>query len=279
MAAAAVLDGLKRRRPEWQPWLAVVAEIVRDSTSATWDRVVPASFASRPAHAPLLAGVPLPVDTRLVRDVFQRLIRAASRGGTSKMATLGRAGASDVDLATLFEASVWQQHDRIARVASLIGADPEALEAVVALLPVPFLQACNRRWASSLGEDWVEGHCPVCAAWPAFAEVRGIERTRYLRCGRCGSEWHAHALSCPYCATRDHHDFLSLVPGNGASHAAIEACTRCHGYMKSFTKLQACAPGAVMLEDLATVDLDVAALEQGFHRPQRVGYRPVPGNV
>jgi FdhE protein len=222
--------------------------------------------------------VPLPVDTRLVRDVFERLIRAASRGGTAKMATLGRAAASDVDLATLFGASVWQQHDRVTQIASKIGADPEALEAVGALLPVPFLQACSRRWASSLGGDWAEGYCPVCGAWPAFAEVRGIERTRYLRCGRCGAEWHAHALSCPYCATRDHQDFQSLVPGNGASHASIEACTRCRGYVKSFTTLQACAPAAVMLQDLATVDLDVAALEQGYHRPRGAGYQPPLGD-
>jgi FdhE protein len=271
-APVAVLNGLKRQRPEWEPWLVVVGEILRDAASPHWDKVVPPLPASQVAGAPLVARVPLTVDTRALRDTFQRLVRVASRAGTPKMATLRGAAASDFDLAALFDASVWQEQQRVTEVASAIGADSEAFQAIVALLPVPFLQACSRTWAPSVREDWELGYCPVCGAWPAFAEVRGIERTRYLRCGRCGGEWHAHALSCPYCATTDHHDLVSLVPGNGASHAVIEACKRCGGYVKSFTKLQGCVPGAVMLEDLASVDLDVAALEQGYRRPNGAGY-------
>ena len=89
-----------------------------------------------------------------------------------------------------------------------------------ALLPVPFLQACNRRWASSISESWVEGYCPVCGSWPAFAEVRGIERSRYFRCGRCGGEWHARALCVPVTARRAIMTSSSaLVPEKAGSNA------------------------------------------------------------
>jgi FdhE protein len=102
--------------------------------------------------------------------------------------------------------------------------------------------------------------------------VRGIERNRYFRCGRCGGEWHARALYCPYCAMSDHDELVALVPEKGGSNAVIDACQRCLGYVKTFTRLQGCSPGAVMLEDLASVDLDVAAIEHGFARPPGPGH-------
>ena len=120
--------------------------------------------------------------------------------------------------------------------------------------------------------SWVEGYCPVCGSLPSFAEVRGIERNRYFRCGRCGSEWHSRALVCPYCAMSDHDELVALVPEKGGSNAVIDACQRCLGYVKTFTRLQGCSPGAVMLEDLASVDLDVAAIEHGFARPPGPGF-------
>ncbi len=188
------------------------------------------------------------------------------------MASVKAALNADLDLASLFAASLCQDSDRIHEIAAVSGADAEALQAVIALLPVPFLHACNRRWASSIAPGWVEGYCPVCGSLPAFAEVRGIERNRYYRCGRCGAEWHARALYCPYCAMSDHDELISLVPEKAGSNAVIDACQRCLGYVKTFTRLQGCPPGAVMLEDLASVDLDVAAIEHGFARPPRPGF-------
>jgi FdhE protein len=113
----------------------------------------------------------------------------------------------------------------------------------------------------------------VCGSWPAFAEVRGIDRSRYFRCGRCGSEWYARALVCAFCGLSDHQQLTSLVPAKTDMHAVIDACHGCRGYVKAFTRLQGCAPSAVMIEDLASVDLDMAAIEQGYARPPGTGCR------
>jgi FdhE protein len=270
MTTATALDGLKRRRPEWGPWLAVIEEMLGETGTRRWDATVPDGTHERQA-TPLLAGAVVSIDAGSVRRLLKRLIRVAANGRTAKMGTLEAGLDPDLglDVLTLFRASLCQDGDAVKQVAAMYGADAEALQAVVALVAVPFLQACNRHWASAIPESWVEGYCPVCGSWPAFAEVRGIERSRYFRCGRCGGEWHAEGLCCPYCDMRDHNELLTLVPKD--SHATIEGCRRCLGYIKTFTRLQACPPSTVMLEDLASVDLDIAALDAGFSRPPGAG--------
>ena len=272
-------NGLKRQRPEWAPWLAVVEEALREAGTSEWDAAVPASAGVAPAAQdargapltiPLLAGAALTVQTSAVRRVLERLIRTASLGGTPKLATLDSTIAADSDLLTLFQASLCQESDPVKGVAAARGADADAFQAVIALLAVPFLRGAAADGSlhfRELGEP-----CPLCGSWPAFAEKRGIDRSRFYRCGRCGGEWHARPLSCPYCALHDHNALVSLVPEAGRSRGVIEACTRCLGYVKTFTRLQGCPPANVLLDDLASVDLDVAAFTQGYSRPSGAGY-------
>jgi FdhE protein len=253
MAAAAALNGLRRKRPEWESWLAVIEEILRETAAPEWEAVVAADVhAPRPA-LPVLAGATVAVDRNSVGRLFKRLVRIASHTGTPKMATLEAALHADIDTLRLFNASLCQDSGNIDELAAASGADAEALQAVAGLLPVPFLLACNRRRASSLPGSWVEGFCPVC-------------------CARCGGEWHARALHCPYCETSDHGQLVSLVAENGSSNATIDACRHCLRYVKTLTRLQGCPPDTVMIEDLGTVDLDVAALECGYTRPSGAGH-------
>lgn len=269
-ASPANPDVIRRQRPEWSPWLAVIEAMARDIGAPEWELAVPGVEPRHDCPAPLLAGaavtVPIPAAERLRR----RLVRTAAASRAPKLAAISRAlGGRDV--VALFAASLRQDQDDAANVAAESGVDAEAFGAVAALLAVPFLHACRRQWAARLPESWVEGWCPVCGSWPAFTEVRGIERTRHHRCGRCGSEWHARLLHCPYCATADHESLATLAP-EASSNASIEACRRCRGYVKTFTRLQRCPPESVLFEDMTTVDLDVAAIEHGFARPAGAGF-------
>ena len=271
-ATTVAFDDLRRRRTEWAPWLAVIAEVVHEIGRREWDAAVPSAAESRGAVVPGLAGAEITLPASAARRFLERLIRVASRSESPKLSTLRGARAANLDALVVFTASVRQDTDAIAAAASRSGVDAEALQAVAALLSVPFLHACARRFTSSISPGWVQGYCPVCGSWPAFAEVRGIERARSYRCGRCGAEWHARALCCPYCETIDHDELVALVPEKSDLNASLHACNRCRGYVKTFTKLQGCLPENVMLEDLGSVELDVAALEQGYARPAGAGY-------
>ena len=270
-ASESTLQDLKRRHPEWEPWLTVVQEVLRESADSKWAAFVPSVAATPLGKTPLIAEVRMVLPKSLLRAWFEQLTRVAHRSGTHKLATLKAALDAKLDILNLFKASLQQDDDSLKKLATSLDADAEAFEAVMALLPVPLLQATNRRWAQAVPASWMEGYCPICAAWPAFAETRGIERSRYLRCGRCGAEWQAHVLSCPYCGNGDHERLVSLVPENSAK-SAIDACKVCLGYVKVFTTLQGAPPEAVILEGYRLPKGDLAAAEQGYRRPKGPGY-------
>jgi FdhE protein len=273
MAIDGGLQELRAQHPEWQPWLTVLQEILQEIGDCQWDARVPVGAESQRSKIPLLAETTLELEKTSLARLFERIIRVACRSGTPKMATLEALTYAQLDVFAVFSAALNQDGQRLNEIASAAGADPEAFHGIAALFPMPFLHACNRRWARPLvATSWTEGYCPVCGAWPALAEVRGIERNRYLRCGRCGSEWQAQCLFCPYCGMTDHNQLVSLVPEQNGAKSVIDACSRCLGYVKTFTKLQGSPPARVMLDDLASVELDIAAAERGYKRLQGAGY-------
>jgi FdhE protein len=273
MTATAALSSLKSQRPEWAPWLAVVEETLRDAGDRAWIAAVPAVAHEPAAITPFLAGTTVTIDVHAARSLLRRLIHIASRSNTPPMRSLHSLLDAEPDVVAMFKASLCQDSGTTATTAASCGADAGALDVVNAQLAVPFLQTCRQERAPRLSRGWREGYCRVCGTWPAFAEIRGIERSRMFRCGRCGDEWHARPLRCPYCGLDDHTALVSLVPETGVSNATIEGCRACLGYTKTLTRLQGCSPGTVMLDDLASVHLDVAAIEQGYTRPPSPGYR------
>ena len=132
------LQDLKRQHPEWEPWLAVVQEVLSETTNPEWDAFVPVRTEPQQSKVPLLAGITLALDKRSVHRLLEKLIRIAHRSGTPEMATLEPALHADLDFLNLFKASLCQDSDRLKEIAADLGADSEAFQAVAALLPRPF---------------------------------------------------------------------------------------------------------------------------------------------
>jgi FdhE protein len=260
------LADLEARKPEWRPWLAVVGHALRETENRAWAAAVPDVADSRTAGMPLLGQASI----RLDRALLEKLVASLESGaaGTAQAQAYTQRAAP-----TVFESALEGDHAGLLRLADELGVDAEAFAARAALVPVPFLHACMTRLTPRIPASWSEGYCPICGAWPAFAEVRGIERTRHLRCGRCGSGWQTSHLLCPYCATTDHDALQSLIVEESAPPSTIDVCNRCRGYVKAFSMLQATPGAAVMLRDLSTAELDFSAAQRGYHRPGGLGHR------
>jgi FdhE protein len=253
--ATAQLADLEHRRPEWSAWLRMLREALRALDDAAWSDGLGDLAGARAADAPLLHGRVLTVDARRLGRLMQDLAATAAVTGYRPSPE------TDTDL---LSAVLRHDHKRLEGLG--------ALETVAQLAALPLLQACRRSLQEHVPRPWPHGYCPICGSWPLLAELRSLDRTRWLRCGRCGGDWPVSWLCCAFCGESNHERLGTLVLEGEPETLTVETCSTCSGYLKAITTLQAIPPFELLLRDLDTVDLDVAALDRGFVRPERDGF-------
>jgi FdhE protein len=261
--ATAQLADLERRNPEWHAWLRLLREALRALDDAAWSDGLGDPSGAHAADAPLLHGRVLTVDSRRLGRLMQDLAATAAATGLAGTQSLARyrfSAEADMDLLAAV-----LRHDR-SRLEGL-----GALETVMRLASLPLLQACRRSLQQQVPRPWPHGYCPICGSWPLLAELRSLDRSRWLRCGRCGGDWPVSWLCCAFCGESDHERLGTLVLEGEPETLTVETCSNCSGYLKAITTLQAIPPFELLLRDLDTVDLDVAALDRGFVRPEGDG--------
>lgn len=264
------LETLGRQHPEWRAWLRLLDAVRQEARNARHEAAVPdASPASN--GAPLIAGAVLALSRRTVERWLRDLLAVAADAGASPSLSAA-AGAPGLDGPAALEAAIAVDQPRLDAVADATGADRDAFAAVMSVAAMPLLQACARRWSSRVAPDWDHGYCPVCGAWPALAEARGLEHERRLRCARCGGDWATEWLRCPFCGTRDHLRLGALVPEGALETRKADTCSVCRRYVKTVTTLSATPAAEVTIQDLATLDLDLAALSHGYEGARGLGH-------
>lgn len=112
-------------------------------------------------------------------------------------------------------------------------------------------------------ERWDQGYCPACGSWPALAEFFFGERL--LRCAFCTATWRPASQRCVYCGTTGE-DFRTIVPNKEQPGRRLELCRACGGFLKTLDVELVTPFPLVAIEDLASSDLDQAALHHGFKR-------------
>ena len=79
------------------------------------------------------------------------------------------------------------------------------------------------------------------------------------------------ALRCTFCDNADPARIMLVTePGDDGRH--LETCAVCRGYLKALSTPRAGPAAEVIVDDLVSVDLDVAALGRGYARPPGPGY-------
>jgi FdhE protein len=263
------LAQLEQRAPEWRSWLDLLRETLQAGADPVWDDALGAQgLPAEPGRGtPLLEGAVLQVEPHQVRDLAMRLAGAAGeRGG------LDRYRPDDAESLALLSATLRQDEAALEALSRAAGMAGGVLGTVAHLVAWPLLQACGRRLGEHIPADWRQGFCPICGAWPTVAELRGLERSRRLRCAWCAADWQLPWLWCAFCGERRHEHLGSLVPLGPHDGRKIETCEECRGYLKTVSTLEAMTPLGVLLSDLETVELDLIARERGWSRPPGPGH-------
>jgi FdhE protein len=273
------LDALRVEHPEWRPLLVLIEAALREAESPHWARFVPVAVHQADDGRPLLDGAVISVAPKLVDGWVRHILALAAAAGTEVEPLANAVAAGRLDPSLLFEAAVSQDIDRFHEIARVERDYRGVLRGLASLIAMPMLQTCWRAWAERVPPSWAHDYCPVCGRWPVLAEIRGLDGARHLRCGCCGSDWRTEWLRCSFCGESDHEKLGSLVSPDRLERHGIEVCDGCRGYLKTFTTLTAIRPGDVLLEDLATLALDMAALERDYRRPAARGCAVAVGVV
>lgn len=254
------LAALERKSPQWQSWTAVLRILAQSIGDPGWRNPVVEPKAVN-KDRPLLDGQHVCVSAAALDGLFQRLIEATTE---EPQVAPNRVHAEL--LLPLLNESITGASARIEtdRFGTLINA-----------ACTPLLAACAGQLAKQIPPLWPHGWCPVCGAWPVIAELTGLDRSRRLRCGRCGTGWNISSLTCSFCGQADHAQLGTLVASAGSEgekSQRVDTCRTCNGYLKSTSVLTSGSFIDVLLADLESVALDVAARDEGFIRPDGTGH-------
>lgn len=130
----------------------------------------------------------------------------------------------------------------------------------------PFLHEVRKQAPLEGVGIWLKGDCYVCGAAATLGELQENDQVKHLRCAQCGADWHHPRLQCHHCGNDDHATLRYLYV-EGSEHRRVEVCDRCHSYLKVITSFTPTDPELVVVEDLATLELDFLAQKHGYQRP------------
>ncbi len=219
---------------------------------------------------PLLRGETLPLDTAAFARRWQHLCAAAQRHQENPAAAAVAEAQSlgALDPGQLAQATLSGRPEVVHAQADALGLDAGLTATILRLILFPVLSSINETLVSwRTGRRWERGYCPTCGSWPLLGEFRGLEQTRFLRCGLCAAAWEFPRLRCPFCHTADHRQlsYFYVEAEEGKYRAAT--CEACRGYIKMISSLVELPPPRLLVADLATMHLDLVAAERGFGLP------------
>jgi FdhE protein len=126
----------------------------------------------------------------------------------------------------------------------------------------PFLSRCAEVLQQRPELDrWQHPHCPLCGGEPDFSVITPAAE-RHLICGRCGLRWKFEPLACPYCRNRDRSRISSFATPDGQYR--LYACDVCSRYLKAYDGRRAGRPVLPVVDMVATIPLDAAAMQRGY---------------
>jgi FdhE protein len=88
-----------------------------------------------------------------------------------------------------------------------------------------------------------------------------------LRCGLCGAGWSYPRLQCAFCANTQHQSLGYLSVDGEEEKYRLQTCEVCRGYLKVVVTFDPIPVDLLPLEDLATLHLDLIAVERQYVRP------------
>jgi len=217
---------------------------------------------------PLLRFEDIPLELTDLRLTVRQTAEVLRRFGSLDEADFQKVQALGRDMRLLAVVGQWYRAvaENTAPVGVSTSAEPAVdigvFEQVLGLAMRPFLSRCAEvvqpRSDLSL---WTHSYCAMCGGEPELAVITPAAE-RHLICGRCTLRWKFEPLTCPFCRNSDRSLITSFATTDGQYR--VYACDVCHRYLKAYDARRATRPVMPMVDSVATLPLDAAAMQRGY---------------
>ena len=221
--------------------------------------------------SPLLRFEDIPLDPTDLRLMVRQTADVLRRFGALEEGDYVKAQAAGRDMNLTVLAGQWYRNAAERQVAAAVGSasttvsaasDVDMLQQVLALAMRPFLSRCaevlQQRPELAI---WTHPHCALCAGEPDLSVITPAAE-RHLICSRCALRWKFEPLTCPYCRNSNRARITSFATTDGQYR--VYACDVCHRYLKAYDGRRATRPVMPMVDTVATLPLDAAAIQRGY---------------
>lgn len=219
---------------------------------------------------PVLRFENIPLDLTDLRLMVRQTAEVLRRAGALEEADYQRVQALGRDMKLLTVVGQWYrsgaEHHAIAAVGAggmpQPGSGDDMVNQVLALAMRPFLSRCaevlQQRPDLSI---WTHPHCALCGGEPDLAVITPAAE-RHLVCSRCTLRWRFEPLTCPYCRNSNRAQITSFATPDGRYR--VYACDVCRRYLKAYDARRAARPIMPVVDSVATLPLDAAAIQRGY---------------
>ena len=225
---------------------------------------------------PIFHGEPIPIPEQILQQGLRAFCDDLADGAASKKAALAVSETLDtgqLQSKELLLTCLRRDQRRVKQMAMHHALAPDILWLLAELALTPFAYLLYLRTISDSPNDsknindvlnkWDLGFCPICASWPAIVEVSG---DHFLRCSFCATSWQLSSYRCLYC-NNDGQNFITAAPDPEQPERRLQMCGECGGYIKVLAVETPSVFPLLAIDDLASMDLDLLAIERKYIRP------------
>ena len=217
---------------------------------------------------PLLERKDFPIDIEASINLFQSLCQIGKDANPHMAEQVKKIEEAienkRIDRKKLLRESV--EEAKAEQIANELGLDKKICSFFTQESIRPSIEAGIEKISNELEtETWLKGFCPICGSLPLFNLLKEEVGKRSLLCSFCGYQWRIERLFCPFCNNKEQ-ESLHYFYAEGEETYRIDLCDKCHQYIKTIDLRNIEEPDLI-LEDLATLHLDILASQKGYKRP------------
>ena len=221
---------------------------------------------------PVLRFEDIPLDLTDLRLMVRQIADVLRRHGALEESDYEKVQALGRDMKLVAVAGEWYRSAAESHAVAAVGlghvggneasGEPAMVSQVLALAMRPFLSRCAEvlQQRPELA-NWSHPHCALCGSEPDFAVITPAAE-RHLICGRCTLRWKYDSLTCPFCRNAERSRITSFATPDGQYR--VYACDVCRRYLKAYDARRATRPVMPLVDSVATLPLDAAAMQKGY---------------